>query len=103
MSTATFFGYISEDSEEIFFLRLFFFFLPLFLIATPIYQTVCFYTRFFLLLLLLFSSFGLDTAVTAVAIVDVYALMTISGIMHFCVEACLTYMKLQRDWTIETM
>ena len=102
MSTATFFGYISEDSEEIFFLRLFFFFLPLFLIATPIYQTVCFYTRFFLLLLL-FSSFGLDTAVTAVAIVDVYTLMTISGIMHFCVEACLTYMKLQRDWTIETM
>jgi hypothetical protein len=96
MSTATFFGYISEDSEEIFFLP--FFFLPSFLIATPIYQTVCFYTRFFL-----FSSFGLDAAVTAVAIVDVYTLMTISGIMHLCVEACLTYMKLQRDWTIETM
>ncbi len=88
------FGYICKEREKFFFF--FFFFLPLFFIPLPIYQKVWFDSRFFF-------SFLFDTTVTAVAIVYIHTPMTISNIMRLCIETCLTYMKLQDDWTRETM
>jgi hypothetical protein len=96
------FGYICEEREKLFL------FLssssPFFSIPSSIYQKVWFDSRFFFFSSFSpFSSFELDTSVTAVAIVYIHTLMTISGIMRLCVEACLTYKKLQDDWMRGTM
>lgn len=81
----------------------FFSFFPFFSIPSSIYQKVWFDSRFFFFFFFPFSSFELDTSVTTVAIVDVHTLMTISDIVRLCVEACLTYKKLQVDWMRGTM
>jgi hypothetical protein len=96
----------AKEREKIFLFSFFLSSSPFFSIPSSIYQKVWFDSRFFFSSsssFSPFSSFELDTSVTAVAIVYIHTLMTISGIMRFCVEACLTYKKLQDDWTRGTM